>query len=64
MNETVKDRTLEADNGYIYTDGADTFGYTIHVAEGVDKNKYYQITDEEYQRIKAEKENLQKMFWQ
>lgn len=38
---------IEASSGMILTDGA-TFGKKILVAEGVDKNTFYEITEEEY----------------
>jgi hypothetical protein len=47
--------TLIAKEGYIYTDGADTFGFQIHLAEGVDKSAFYEIPIAEYELILAEK---------
>lgn len=44
MKQTI---TLYADEGMILTDGKD-FGKIIYLAEGEDKDKYREITEEEY----------------
>lgn len=53
-------KTLFAPKGFIYTDGETTYGYQIHVGDGVNESKYYLITDEKYREILAEEE--QKML--
>lgn len=48
--------TLYADEGMILTDG-EVFGTTIQLAEGKSSEKFYEITEEEYEEIlKAEEE--------
>ena len=48
-----KQITLYADKGMIITDG-ETFGTTISVAVDGDIDKYYEITQEEYNEIQKE----------
>lgn len=50
MKQTI---TLYADEGMILTDGKD-FGTIIYLAEGEDKDKYREITEEEYQAMTKE----------
>lgn len=47
--------TLKADEGHIYTNG-ETYGKVIHLAVGVDKGSYYQITMDEYEERMRAKE--------
>ena len=42
--------TLYADDGMILTDGQ-IFGRRIYLAEGADESKFYEITEEEYEKI-------------
>lgn len=55
MNKRV---ILYADNGKVLTNGTD-FGKIIYLAESVSEYTYYEITEEEYEKIleKQEKEN-------
>ena len=53
MNKRV---ILYADNGKILTNGTD-YGKIIYLAEGVSASNYYEITDEEYNKI-LEEENF------
>ena len=46
---------LVANEGYIYTNG-EIYGTKIYLAIGTDKNTFYQITREEYEKILAEGE--------
>lgn len=48
-----KQVTLYADEGKIITDGKN-YGTTISVAIGGDIDKYYEITQEEYNEIQKE----------
>lgn len=41
---------LIASEGHIYTDGT-TFGRQIHLAQGIDSSAFYEITEEEYNKI-------------
>lgn len=50
-----KDNILYASEGKVYTNG-EIYGVQIHLAEGIDKNSFYEITRDEYDRILAEKE--------
>lgn len=47
--------TIRADEGKWLTDG-ETFGKTISLADGADMEKFYEITDGEYEKIQREKE--------
>ncbi len=47
--------TIRADKGKWLTDG-EIFGKTISLADGVNMEKFYEITDEEYEKIQREKE--------
>lgn len=47
--------TLYADEGMILTDG-EHFGKIVHLEVGADAKKWYEITQEEYERILAEQE--------
>ena len=47
MNKRV---ILYADNGKVLTNGTD-YGKIIYLAEGVSEYMYYEITEEEYQKI-------------
>lgn len=44
---------LEADEGKVYTDG-EIYGKTIFLAEGADKNAFYQVTEEEAEKAQEE----------
>ena len=48
-------KTLNASEGHIFTDG-ENYGRVVYLAQGDDGSKWYEITDEEYQRILEEKE--------
>ena len=50
---------LYAEDGYVLTNG-ETYGKQIYLAEGVNPNSFYEITDEEYAVIE-EKERLANM---
>lgn len=39
---------LYADKGMLYTNGAETTGKEIRLAEGISKEEFYQISEEEY----------------
>ena len=45
-----KDGLIFADTGKVLTNG-ETYGTTISLAEGVDESGFYEITEEEYERI-------------
>lgn len=47
--------TIRADEGKWLTDG-EAFGKTISLADGVSMEDFYEITDEEYEKIQREKE--------
>ena len=49
-----QERVLRAPDGFIYTNGVDTFGYDIFLADGVDENSFYLITEEEYKKLNSE----------
>lgn len=51
----MEDKILYAHDGMIYTNG-EVYGVQIHLADGVDRNSFYEITMEEYDRILAEQE--------
>lgn len=44
---------LTADEGKIITDG-ENYARTFNIPETVDENKYYEITEDEYNAMKAE----------
>lgn len=46
---------LTASEGHILTDG-ENYGRIVYLASGDDGSKWYEITEEEYQRIIEEKE--------
>jgi hypothetical protein len=46
---------LKAREGYIYTNSTD-YGKIIYLANGVNADSYYEITDEEYNKILEEQE--------
>ncbi len=41
---------LKAKDGYIYTNGTE-YGKIIYLANGINPNDYYEITEEEYNAI-------------
>ena len=53
----MKDNILYAPEGKVLTNG-EIYGVQIHLAEGIDKNTFYEITKEEYEQILAEKEGV------
>ena len=56
MNKRV---ILYADNGKVLTNGTD-YGKIIYLAEGVSEYTYYEITEEQYEKIleKQEKQEI------
>ena len=50
--------TIRADEGKWLTDG-ENYGKTISLAEGVNIDNYYEITNEEYEKINA-KQDMEK----
>ena len=42
--------TLKANKGKIYTNG-EIYGREIYLADGMDKADFYEITNEEYEKI-------------
>lgn len=44
--------TLCADEGKVLTNG-EIYGKIIHLAVGADANEYYEITQDEYEKIRA-----------
>ncbi len=50
--------TLYAEEGKVLTNG-ETYGTIIHLADGVRADSFYEITQEEYERILAEQEREQ-----
>lgn len=53
--ETLTRIKLTASEGHILTDG-ESFGRIVYLAQGDEGEKWYEITDEEYQRILEETE--------
>jgi hypothetical protein len=51
MNRIV----LEAKEGFIYTDG-DIYGKIVFLAENINPNTFYEITEEEYLEILKKQE--------
>ena len=50
----MKTRTIiYADDGMVLTDGK-IYGKQIYLAEGIDADSFYEITDGEYSRVMAE----------
>ena len=50
--------TLVAPEGYYYTNGTD-YAKISYLAEGMNKDDYYLITDKEYEKILKEQEEKQ-----
>lgn len=48
-------KVLKATEGMILTDGVN-FGRVVYLAEGADENSWYEIPEEEYQKIMEERE--------
>ena len=46
---------LYAEEGKVLTNG-EIYGKTIYLAEGLDESGFYEISDEEYEKLMAEKE--------
>ena len=46
---------ITADEGKVLTDG-EIYGKSIFLAEGASSNDFYEISDEEYQAIMADRE--------
>ena len=46
---------LKARQGYVYTNGTN-YGKIIYLANGLSADSYYEITEEEYNRILEEQE--------
>ena len=53
----MKRVTLKARDSYVYTNGND-FGKIIYLAVGANSKDYYEITEEEYNKILEEQEKL------
>ena len=56
---------LKAKDGYVYTNGTD-YGKIIYLANGTNPEDYYEITEEEYNKILEEQEKKNREFtgWQ
>ena len=50
-------KILTANKGMVFTDG-EIYGKKIYLAEGMNADKFHEITDEEYQAIIAESEEI------
>ena len=48
---------LVAEKGMVVTDGDATYGSVVRIANGVSEDAFYEITEEEYERILDEKTN-------
>ena len=56
MEKVIKELTvLYATEGKIITDG-NIYGKIIYLAQGEDGSNFYEITEEEYQEIRAKEE--------
>lgn len=53
--ETITRIKLAASDGYVLTDGAN-YGKVVYLASGDEGEKWYEITDEEYQKILDDEE--------
>ena len=51
--ETVKQIILTADVGMYLTNG-ETYGKTVVLPESADQSKWYEITEEEYNKLQEE----------
>ena len=49
---------LKAKDGYVYTNGTD-YGKIIYLANGVSADDYHEITEEEYNKILEEQDNVE-----
>jgi hypothetical protein len=54
-------KPIVAPKGYVYTDGKKDYGRVIYVDDYGSKISYYLITDEEYQKILEEQNQIEKM---
>ena len=50
--------TIRADEGKWLTDG-ENYGKTISLADGVSVDAYYEISDEQYQKLVSENEEIE-----
>lgn len=50
-----------AKEGYVYTDGI-TFGKKVYVADGINPKTFYEITEEEAQKIQEERESANELL--
>ena len=53
-------KVIYAEEGCVLTNG-DIYGKQIFLADGVSENEFYEITDEEYQKILSENEKTEYM---
>jgi hypothetical protein len=53
--ETITRIKLTASEGHILTDG-ENYGRIVYLAQGDDGEKWYEITEKEYNKIMKEKE--------
>lgn len=53
--ETIKQVILTADDGMYLTNG-ETYGKTVVLPESADTSVWYEITEQEYEKIIAEQE--------
>lgn len=53
--ETIKQIILKADEGKYLTDG-ETYGKTVVLPESADANKWYEVSEEEYNKNIAKEE--------
>ena len=54
--ETITRIKLTATDGCVLTDG-ESFGRTVYLASGDSGEKWYEISEDEYQRLFGEKES-------